>query len=120
MGAPPARGLIVQLRITDDFGTDDEFELKYALSELFEEQIENAGLGRFDGTDMGSGSMNFFFYEIASANWDASVAVVLRELRAKGLDQEALLVRSFVDDEEADEPFAVIWPPNFTGKFSLF
>ncbi len=116
-------GIIVQLRLTGTWGTDEELAARDALANAFD--VLFAGHDRhgfFDGTDTGSGTTNLFIEEIADSHWDEALGKVIAELRSQGLLDRAVVARSFeVGPEEGpwSEDF-VVWPPGYPGEFSIF
>src|SRR4051794_30779679 len=88
-------GIIVQLPLTGAWGTDEDMAARDAIANAFDVLFAgHDGHGYFDGTDIGSGTTNFFIDEIADSNWDEALGKVIAELRSKGLLERAVVARS--------------------------
>ncbi len=89
-----------------------------ALADLFAKN----GLGNFDGTDVGSGTVNLFIYDIRDADWGNALAVVIEILRELELLDKAMIVRGiswWTDDEEGTD-YTTFWPEGSDKRFSLW
>jgi hypothetical protein len=116
-------GMIVQLRLTGRWGTDEEMKVRDDLAGALDVGFQHLNLGEFDGTDVGSGTTNLFIYHIPASGWDTAVDFVLSELRKRNLLQGARVVRSETntsDDDDSIPQDQVVWPPDFKGEFSIF
>jgi hypothetical protein len=52
----------VCLKLAEEFGSPDEMEAIYALSDLLEETIEKHKAGEFDGDEFGGGECMLYMY----------------------------------------------------------
>src|SRR5438874_317251 len=112
--------LIVQLPISGFWGTDDENDIRREIGEAMEVRFRQTGLGNFDGSDCGSGTINFFTFRIRPDDWDRAFDLWLTELRRRKLAERAIVVRSVAADEDDDDrEYTVVWPPDFEGHFRL-
>jgi hypothetical protein len=58
-----AHAVIVRFPLSDDgFGSDAEFNAMVALSDALEAAITAAGVGEFDGNELGGGECTLFMY----------------------------------------------------------
>jgi hypothetical protein len=113
-------GMIIQLPLTGFWGTDDEMAGRDDLAETLERLFRESRLGVFDGTDCGSGTTNLFTYEIAPANWDRAVEMVLAELQRRSLLESAIVVKSLPHvPGSGSDGWIVVWPKGFQGRFRL-
>src|SRR5262249_42499067 len=62
-------GMIVQLPLSPPWGTDDEWAVRGQLREALENLFKSQGCGQFDGADFGSGTTNFFIYQVPESQW---------------------------------------------------
>ena len=110
--------MILQLPITDRWGTDAEMNLRHQLEEEF--QAELGELGDVSGGDIGSGNMNVFIDQIR--DFDPAFEKVKAVLTRHSAIDKATIQRTTFQDEGDDDPSekVVVWPENFTGVFRLF
>jgi hypothetical protein len=111
-------GLIIQLPISESWGTDEEFDLGCQLEIALDELFRRHGCGIVDGNDVGSGSMNIFTYT-NEENWNRALDIVLGELKKHELLEKVIIAKS-VPIGEDDRGHQVIWPKDFKGEFALF
>src|SRR6266511_2253886 len=72
--------VILQYRI-DGFGTVADLERRHQVEDLMNKRLGWTGLGRCDGGDIGSGTMNIWCLVM---NPDTAVPVIIRELEQSG------------------------------------
>ena len=118
----PQISMIVQLRITDFWGSDEDIEKRDEIAEAIGASLNQRGCGFFDGTDVGGGATNLFFCQIPHASWDEAVAIALREIGRCGLLEKVVIAKSvfIARDSEATNEHSVVWPQDFRGKFDTF
>ena len=113
--------MIVQIRTETLWGTEEESELRIRIGELLDRVFEQVDSGYFDGGDSGSHSMNLFSYGIKPEDWDKVLELTLNRLRENNLLQgNMVIVKSIPICDTDDREDAVVWPPDFKGKFAIF
>jgi hypothetical protein len=114
--------MIVQVRTTGFWGSDDDMDQRDEIGEAIDAGLEKRRCGYFDGTDSGGGATNLFFCEIPEAAWDDAMAVALDVLEHHHALDKVVIAKSIVTDQEPDPEIehAVVWPPNFQGEFDIF
>ncbi|HVY49038.1 MAG TPA: hypothetical protein VHB21_24275 [Minicystis sp.] len=78
---------MVQVRVPS-WGDVDDLELRYAIEDEVGARLGDAGLGHCDGGDIGSGTVNAFFYV---TDVGPAVATMIAAVRALGLADAALI-----------------------------
>jgi hypothetical protein len=111
-------GLIIQLRITDHWGTDDEFNAGVEFELALDEAFQGQACGEVDGNDFGSGTMNIFIYTSVE-RWDKALRLVVTELEKRKLLDGATIAKS-VEVNGDDREYTVVWPEDYQGSFSPF
>lgn len=114
--------MIVQLRISGDYGSEDEITERDDIAEAIDIKLQQRGCGSFDGRDTGGGATNLFFCNIPEAGFETAVEIAVHELRLRGAANRAIIARSVLIPHEPDPDVAhrVLWPPGFRGEFSIF
>jgi hypothetical protein len=114
-------GLIVQLPLSSFWGTAEEYDHRNEVADALDRLFQQSGCGTFDGTDTGEGKTNLFIYGIADGAFDQAVALVLGELRRRGLLERAIVARTELvgDPEDPWAQHTVVWPENFRGEFRV-
>lgn len=113
--------MIVQIHTETFWGTEEELDLRNQIGELLDQVFERADSGYFDGGDSGSHSMNLFSYGIKPDDWENVLSLTLDKLRESNLLQDNLvIVKSIPILGHDDRENLVVWPPDFTGEFSMF
>lgn len=100
--------LIIQYQI-EGWGTDDDLDKRNEVMDLMDDCLGRTGLGHCDGGDMGSGTANIFCPVVDS--------YLARDVIVKCLAEHNLLSGATIAIER-EESFEVLWPENYTGKFS--
>jgi hypothetical protein len=99
---PPEQAFIVTLKLSDDeFGTEDEGDRIFELSERMIRAIEQARAGEFDGNEFGGGQCTLFMY---GPDADALCAAVDPILRESPLAQGAVAVKRYGDAADRNAP----------------
>jgi hypothetical protein len=111
--------MIVQLPLSSFWGRESELAARDGLADAFDRLFAESELGKFDGTDCGSGTTNLFIYCIAPPNWERAVELVLTELRRQNLAERAIIVKSIWVEERDSCEWTVVWPRDFQGIFRL-
>ena len=86
---------------------------------MLDEALHAAGNGCCDGGDIGSGTINIYLEEVVQP--ERACATVVEALRNAG-ELEGAIVALDNDPEgegEVEPAYRVLWPPGFTGEFSL-
>lgn len=103
--------LVLQYRIAR-VGTTADLSRRHKVEELIDECLGWTGNGRCDGGDVGSGTTNVFCFVIDPV---AALEAVVTTLRREGLLEGVVIAHA---TEEEDE-YQVLWPVDFSGRFSL-
>jgi len=92
-GGAPEHAVTVFLRLSDDgFGSEEEQNRIYDLSDQLEAAIATENAGEFDGDEFGDGSCTLFMY---GPDADALLAAVEPILRASPLAEGAYAVKRY-------------------------
>lgn len=92
-GGAPEHAVTVFLRLSDDaFGSEEEQNRIYGLSDQLETAIATENAGEFDGDEFGDGSCTLFMY---GPDADALLAAVEPILRASPLAEGAYAVKRY-------------------------
>jgi hypothetical protein len=109
--------LIVQLPLSNTWGTDEEIAARDELAAALAEGFKAHGYGRFRGIEDGAGKTNLVFSEPAYSDLDTLPAEYIRsELRARGLLDKAVIayeVKSRGPDRSQGVRYVVVWPEEF-------
>jgi hypothetical protein len=99
---------IIQYRL-DNWGSEEDLEKRYAVEDVMNECLGWTGNGMCDGGDIGSGTINIWCFVV-----DPQIAAktALESLRKKKLADGAIM--AYVEDDKD----IVLWPKDFSGKFS--
>jgi hypothetical protein len=114
--------MIVQLRITDFWGSDKDIEERDAIAEVIGASLKRLDCGYFDGTDVGGGATNLFFCDVSEARWDEAVAIALKVIERCGALEKVVIAKSVFMAHETEPTIehSVAWPRDFRGKFDIF
>ena len=93
----------------DWFGTEADLDKRNRVGELMDHVLGWTGLGRWDGADIGSGTMNALCPVVDP---ELATRVIVRELERRGF-LEGLTIAVVTDEE-----ISVRWPPGCQGEFS--
>lgn len=104
--------VVIQYRI-EGMGSTRDLDRAIAIEDLMNECLERAGLGRCDGHDIGSGTLNIFCDIIEGT---VAGGVLVDCLRQNGQLDGAVIARR---NRAGDDEYVVFWPENFTGEFDL-
>jgi len=101
--------IVVQYRI-EGHGNGQDHDKRVAVENLLDECLSEGDLGNCDGGDIGSGTMNVFCFVS-----DAKKArePILQTLRDNGFLDGAVIQETVKGEEK------VVWPPDYTGEFSV-
>lgn len=104
--------LVIQYRI-EGMGSNRDLDKGIAIEDLMNECLGWAGLGRCEGHDIGSGTLNIFCDVI-----DGTVIedFVVNCLKQNGQLDGAVIARR---RRAGRNEYFVFWPQNFAGEFQL-
>lgn len=99
---------VIQYRL-NTWGSAEDLDQRYAVEHVMNECLGWTGNGHCDGGDIGSGSINIFCFVV-----DPQIAAksAVERLRKKHLLKGAIMAY------EKDDDYIVLWPKDFSGKFS--
>lgn len=104
--------IVIQYRI-EGLGSSRDLDKGIATENLMNECLGWSGLGRCDGHDIGTGTLNIFCDVI-----DAMVAedIVIHCLQQNSQLDGAVIARR---RRTGDDVYFVVWPKNFASEFEL-
>jgi hypothetical protein len=114
--------LIVQLPLSEGWGTDAEISARDELAEALRDGFQAHGYGRFLGIEDGAGKANLIFAERNCDLETLPVEFIRSELRARELLDAAVIayeIRNRGRDGGRQVRYKVVWPKGFTGSFDL-
>lgn len=112
----PQISMIVQLRLSERWGSDEEIEERDEIGEVIGTELEKRGCGYFDGRDTGGGATNLLLCNIPEEAWEEALGVALDELKRRQALDKAVIAKS-VFNARGPEPqieHSVCWPPSFS------
>src|SRR5262245_17767895 len=114
--------MIVQLRLSERWGTDEEFAERDEIGNAVGAELRRRHCGYYDGGDIGGGAANLFFCDIPESAWAAAVEVALDQLRQRDALNRAVIAKSILIEKQPDPEVEhlVVWPPDFSGHFDIF
>jgi hypothetical protein len=100
--------LIVQLPLTDRFGTEAEQETYRIFADAVRQGLPE-GLGQFGGVFIGRGAWNLNLVRAPAARLRETVTFLVNGMRQLGIDQQAVVIRR---DQRGDgrPVFITVWP----------
>jgi hypothetical protein len=101
--------IVIQYRI-EGHGNVRDHDKRVAVENLLEECLSDGDLGNCDGGDVGSGTMNVFCF-VSDA--EKAREPILQTLRSNGFLEGAVIQETVKGEEK------VVWPPDYTGEFSV-
>lgn len=101
--------VVIQHRI-EGHGTMQDYDRRVKIEALLEEFLSEADLGYLDGGDIGSGTANIFCFLKPGKK---STEAVIQTLRKNGYLEGAMIQETVKGEEK------VVWPPDYTGVFSV-
>ena len=96
---------VVQFKV-NGMGTPENLAAGHIVENRFGRILEEARVGFADGTDIGSGSMNIFFY-------------VSDPFRALEFVKKGLPEKYVVAYRNKEDRYVVLWPKNYDREFDL-
>lgn len=99
----PEQAVLLHLILSDDeFGTEDEREAIYLLSDRLEDAIERHQAGEFDGNEFGGGGCVLFMY---GPDADALFSAIEPIVRLSPLTRDGHAIKRYgdADDDNARE-----------------
>ncbi len=100
--------LIVQFKIGENFGTEDDLDKQQKVENLLNEALGWTGNGYCDGGDIGSGTMNIFSFVIEPGSAQKTVIEKLTENK---------IFNDFIIAIRKDEDIKIVYPENYQGEF---
>jgi hypothetical protein len=101
--------LVIQYRI-EGHGTMQDYDRRVKVESLLDELLSEADLGNLDGGDIGSGTANIFcFVKPGRKGTDA----IIQSLRKNGYLDGAVIQETIRGEAK------VVWPPDYSGEFSI-
>src|SRR5262245_53151497 len=82
----------------------------YDLNEVLQDLLKRKRLGRVDGSDFGTGTMNLY---VVTYSWRKTFDLVLTNLRLYGVDADAVIAT-----RRAKNQYTIVWPQDYNGDFS--
>jgi hypothetical protein len=102
--------MVLQFKV-DQHGSVADFDRLVAIEEALDSALQRNGTGHVDGHDMGSGEMNLF---LVVKNWKQGEWFMLTYLKNQQWSHGAVLAK-----DNRDGTYAVIWPQEYEGTFSV-
>jgi len=99
---------VIQYRL-DNWGSGEDLKKRHAVEDVMNECLGWTGNGHCDGGDIGSGSINVWCFVVDPKSAAKST---LEWLRKNELVEGAIIAY------QKDGDFIVLWPKDFSGKFS--
>lgn len=106
--------LIIQYPLSDQFDDDEDGDFKAELEQLADAYLRQAPLGRCDGGDIGSGTINVF---CSVTDGQRGCDCIVEALQAAGIDGAIIAFIDAGHEDNADP--RVLWPTDFAGTFSV-
>ena len=101
--------VVIQYRIEGN-GTMQDYDRRVKIETLLDGFLAQADLGYLDGGDIGSGAANIFcFLKPGQKGTEA----IIQTLRKNGYLEGAVIQETVKGEEK------VVWPPDYTGEFSV-
>lgn len=104
--------LIIQFEMREDVD-DDDLEFRHEVEAIARQCLRASGIGDCDGGDLGGGKINVF---CTVTDATSGCAAIVEGLVAVGLED---FVIAFLDENHDNSDFAVLWPRDFAGTFSV-
>jgi hypothetical protein len=103
--------LIVQLSV-DGFENEEDYMLANHLEQCLNSRFLKDKNGKWDGTDAGSNSINFFVENVCHV--EQGIAAIVEELKSLQVSDRCIIALF------RDESFSIVWPKGCTRELAYF
>jgi hypothetical protein len=102
--------IVVQYKV-GGWGSEEDLSKRFEVEAILNESLGWTGNGHCDGGDIGSGTINAFSLVVEPH--------LAKDAIVDALSEKGLLEGAVVAFHRGEEDFTVLWPENFSGKFSI-